>query len=177
VLNERPSEEERSAVVKPAKVRLGSFATIHTTKGDMSFELFPDLCPKTVENFVVHSRNKYYNSLTFHRVVKGFVIQTGDPMGDGTGGNSIWGREFEDEFHHDLRHDRPGVLSMANAGKNSNGSQFFITVTALPRLDNKHTVFGRIIKGMEVVHDIEKSRVDKLDKPIEDVKIINIDIQ
>jgi peptidylprolyl isomerase domain and WD repeat-containing protein 1 len=90
--------------------------------GDISVKLFPEDCPRTVENFVTHSQNGYYNSLIFHRVINGFMVQTGDPIGDGTGGESIWGGEFEDEIHPHLKHDRPFVVSMANAGPNTNGS-------------------------------------------------------
>ncbi|KTG38285.1 hypothetical protein cypCar_00018863 [Cyprinus carpio] len=136
------------------------------------------ICPKTVENFCVHSRNGYYNSHIFHRVIKGFMIQTGDPTGTGMGGESIWGGEFEDEFHATLRHDRPYTLSMANAGPGTNGSQFFITVVPTPWLDNKHTVFGRTTKGMEVVQRISNLKVNpKTDKPYEDISIINITIK
>jgi len=176
VFNEKPTEDERSTVVRPVKKHLGSAAIIRTTMGDMHFQLFPEHCPKTVENFVTHSRNGYYDGLIFHRVVKGFIIQTGDPLGDGTGGESIWGGEFEDEFHHDLRHDRAGVLSMANAGPSTNGSQFFVTTVPIPKLDNKHTVFGRITKGMDVALAIERVKVDKEDRPFEDIKIVNIEI-
>jgi len=123
-------------------------------------------CPKTVENFTQHSKNGYYNNLIFHRVIKNFMVQTGDPFGtlthftwllcysnsnwyagDGTGGESIWGKDFEDEIHPKLKHDVPFTLSMANAGANTNGSQFFITTVPLPHLDGKHTVFGRVTKG------------------------------
>ncbi|KAI3902323.1 hypothetical protein MKW92_019490 [Papaver armeniacum] len=149
---------------------------MHTSLGDIHIKLYPEECPKTVENFTTHCRNGYYDNLIFHRVIKGFMIQTGDPLGDGTGGQSIWGREFEDEFHKSLRHDRPFTLSMANAGQNTNGSQFFITTVATPWLDNKHTVFGRVVKGMDVVQGIEKVKTDKQDKPYQDIKILNVTI-
>lgn len=108
--------------------KLYNSATVHTTRGDIHLKLFGTECPKTVENFCVHSKNGYYNGHIFHRVIKGFMVQTGDPTGTGTGGESIWGGDFKDEFHPTLRHDRPYTLSMANAGPNTNGSQFFITV-------------------------------------------------
>lgn len=108
--------------------KLYNSATLHTSRGDIHLKLFATECPKTVENFCVHSKNGYYNAHIFHRVIKGFMIQTGDPTGTGTGGESIWGGEFKDEFVPSLRHDRPYTVSMANAGPNTNGSQFFITV-------------------------------------------------
>ncbi|MGH0181103.1 UNVERIFIED_CONTAM: hypothetical protein FKN15_005958 [Acipenser sinensis] len=145
---------------------------------DWEYKTDTDLCPKTVENFCVHSRNGYYNGHIFHRVIKGFMIQTGDPTGTGMGGESIWGGEFEDEFHATLRHDRPYTLSMANGGPGTNGSQFFITVVPTPWLDNKHTVFGRITKGMEVVQRISNVKINpKTDKPYEDISIINITVK
>jgi len=104
------------------------------------------------------------------------MIQTGDPLGDGTGGESIWGGEFEDEFNRELRHDRPFTVSMANAGPNTNGSQFFITTVPTPWLDNKHTVFGRLIKGMDIATSIEAVTVDDTDKPLTDVFILSVDI-
>jgi len=177
ILNERPPPEERGKLVQQPTVQHGNTATIHTTMGDITIKLFLRECPKTYQNFTTHATNGYYNSVIFHRVIKGFMIQTGDPQGDGTGGNSIWGEDFEDEFHRDLRHDRPFTVSMANAGPNTNGSQFFITTVPCPRLDNKHTVFGRVISGMERVLDIEKVATDKYDKPLEDVKIISITLQ
>lgn len=176
VFNERPEEDERAAVAQ-AMAKLKASAVLHTTLGDVSLRLFPDHCPRAVENFTTHAQNGYYDGLLFHRVIKGFMVQAGDPLGDGTGGESIWGADFEDEFHKDLRHDRPGVLSMANAGPNTNGSQFFITTVPIPRLDHKHTVFGRVTAGMDVVHEIERVRTDKEDKPVEDVKIISIDVK
>ena len=104
------------------------------------------------------------------------MIQTGDPLGDGTGGESLWGGEFEDEIVKELRHDRPYTLSMANAGKNTNGSQFFITTVATPWLDDKHTVFGRATSGLDVIHKIENAHIDKRDKPKEDIQIFSISL-
>jgi len=129
VLNEKPSLDEQIVAMdsKRGQASLGSTAIIRTNCGDIHVQLFPDKCPRTVENFCTHARNGYYDKLLFHRIIKGFMIQTGDPLGDGTGGESIWGGEFEDEIHRSLRHDRPFTLSMANAGPNTNGSQFFIT--------------------------------------------------
>ncbi|KAF5881916.1 peptidylprolyl isomerase domain and WD repeat-containing protein 1 [Clarias magur] len=179
VFNEKPSKEEVMAATQAeGPKRVSDSAIIHTTMGDIHLKLCPVECPKTVENFCVHSRNGYYNGHVFHRVIKGFMIQTGDPTGTGMGGESIWGGEFEDEFHFSLRHDRPYTLSMANAGPGTNGSQFFITVVPTPWLDNKHTVFGRTTKGMEVVQRISNVKVNpKTDKPYEDISIINITIK
>lgn len=129
---------------------------IHTEKGDIQLELYPDKTPKTVQNFATLAKRGYYNGLTFHRVIDNFMIQGGDPTGTGAGGESIYGAKFEDEIVADLKHDGPGVLSMANAGPNTNGSQFFITRVATPWLDGKHTVFGKVIKGMEVVNSIKQ---------------------
>ncbi|PON47500.1 Cyclophilin-type peptidyl-prolyl cis-trans isomerase [Trema orientale] len=179
VFNEKPPPDELLAVSdigKSVTTSLPDNVILHTTMGDVHMKLYPEECPKTVENFTTHCRNGYYDNLIFHRVIKGFMIQTGDPLGDGTGGQSIWGREFEDEFHKSLRHDRPFTISMANAGPNTNGSQFFITTVATPWLDNKHTVFGRVIKGMDVVQGIEKVKTDKADKPYQDVKILNVTV-
>ena len=145
--------------------------------GDIHIRLFSSQTPKTVENFITHAKNGFYKFLIFHRIIKGFIIQTGCPVGDGTGGESIWGGEFEDEFHPKLLHDRPFTVSMANTGKpNTNGSQFFITTMPASWLDNKHTVFGRVIKGMEVVQDIENVKVDDSYRPFMDVKVMNIQI-
>ncbi|MBR4973602.1 MAG: peptidylprolyl isomerase [Clostridia bacterium] len=176
-----------------------------TNMGDIKIKLFPNEAPKTVENFTTHAKNGYYNGLIFHRVIKDFMIQGGDPMGTGIGGESIWGRKFEDEFNPNL-HNLRGALSMANAGPNTNGSQFFIvqassvpdgmvdqmkdmpnafpesTIEAYekfggtPWLDFRHTVFGQVIDGMDVVDAIANVKVGGSDKPIEDVIIETIDI-
>ena len=177
VFNEKPLADEMVAAASlaaTASTSLARSAVIHTTLGDIHVKLFPDETPKTCENFTTHAKNGYYDGLLFHRVIKGFMLQTGDPLGDGTGGVSIWGGEFEDEITRDLRHDRPYTVSMANAGPNTNGSQFFITTVATPWLDGKHTVFGRVVKGADVVHSIEKLKTDKGDKPLIDVKMANI---
>ncbi|CAJ1443342.1 unnamed protein product, partial [Effrenium voratum] len=161
IFNEKPSKED-AAVAASIRTEnpLGKQATIHTTMGDIVVKLFHQECPKSVENFTVHSKNGYYDNIIFHRIIQGFMIQTGDPQGDGTGGESIWGGEFEDEFHRNLKHDRPFTLSMANAGPNTNGSQFFVTTVPCPWLDGKHTVFGRVLQGMDVVQNIEKTQTN-----------------
>ncbi|KAA8629801.1 hypothetical protein SMACR_08479 [Sordaria macrospora] len=164
-----PKKAEQKKVVET-----GQSAVIHTTYGDIHIRLFPDAAPKAVENFVTHAKRGYYNNTIFHRVIRKFMIQGGDPLGDGTGGESIWGREFEDEFSS-LKHDKPYTVSMANAGPNTNGSQFFITTEKTPWLDNKHTIFGRGVQGLDVIHRIENVKTHK-DKPVEDIKILNIDI-
>nr|CDS33017.1 hypothetical transcript [Hymenolepis microstoma] len=186
VFNEKPTKEEvlaasrdsAAAAATSASLRLAGSAILHTSLGDIHIRLWPRECPRTVENFVGHARAGYYNGHIFHRVIKGFMIQTGCPLGTGTGGKSIWGGEFEDEFHPSLRHDRPYTVSMANAGPNTNGSQFFITVAPTPWLDNKHTVFGRVIKGMDVVQKISNVKTNaKNDKPLDDISIISISVK
>lgn len=179
IFNEKPSKEDIIAATESfSQQQLYQNCIIHTTMGDIHCKLFPKECPKSIENFCVHSKNNYYNGHIFHRVIKGFMIQTGDPSGTGTSGESIWGGEFEDEFHPTLKHDRPYTLSMANAGPNTNGSQFFITVIPTPWLDNKHTVFGRVSKGMEVCQNISTVKTNpKTDKPYDDVRIINITLK
>jgi peptidyl-prolyl cis-trans isomerase B (cyclophilin B) len=131
-------------------------ATITTSRGNIRLELFEDKVPKTVQNFEKLANDGFYNGLKFHRVIPDFMIQTGCPKGTGTGDP---GYKFNDEFHPDLKHDRPGILSMANAGPNTNGSQFFITHVETPWLDNKHSVFGRVLEGQEVVDSIQQGDV------------------
>jgi cyclophilin family peptidyl-prolyl cis-trans isomerase len=126
-------------------------ATISTDKGDMVIELFADKTPKTVNNFVFLAREGFYDGTIFHRVIADFMVQGGDPTGTGTGGP---GYRFADEFHPSLKHSKPGILSMANAGPGTNGSQFFITHVATPWLDGKHAVFGQITSGMDVLMSI-----------------------
>ncbi len=181
-------------------------AVMHTTMGDIYLRFFPKAAPKAVENFVTHAKNGYYDDLTFHRVINDFMIQSGDPKGNSTGGKSIWGKAFEDEFHADL-HNLRGALSMANSGANTNGSQFFIVqaktvdaslveqmkalpdmfpeavvqnyeaVGGTPHLDYRHSVFGQVFKGMDVVDAIAAVETDANNKPLQAVKIISIEFK
>lgn len=152
-------------------------AIIKTNMGTIEIELFADKTPKTVENFVGLAEKGYYKGVIFHRVIKDFMLQSGDPTGTGRGGASFWGGKFEDEFVSDLKHDTPGILSMANAGPNTNGSQFFITLVATPWLDGKHTVFGKVINGMDVVYAIGKVKTAAGDKPVDEVVMEEVIIE
>jgi peptidylprolyl isomerase domain and WD repeat-containing protein 1 len=146
---------------------------ISTSLGDIYIRLYHEFAPRAVENFATHAKNKYYENCIFHRVVKGYV-QTGDPLNDGSGGESIWKKDFEDEFSEEFKHDKPFTVSMANSGPNTNGSQFFITTMPSPWLDKKHTVFGRVYKGTDVVIEIESLKTDNFEKPLMDVRILRI---
>jgi cyclophilin family peptidyl-prolyl cis-trans isomerase len=152
-------------------------AIIQTNMGTIELELFADKTPKTVENFVGLANKGYYNGVIFHRVIDNFMIQGGDPTGTGRGGQSLWGGKFEDEFVPELKHDSEGILSMANAGPNTNGSQFFITLKATPWLDGRHTVFGKVIKGMDVVKAIGKVQTNQQDRPLKDVVMEKVTIE
>ena len=159
------------------------YATLKTSMGDIVIQLFEDKAPKTVANFVELAtgvkewtdpktkekvKKPLYNGTIFHRVIPGFMIQGGDPLGNGTGGP---GYRFEDEFHPDLKHSKPGILSMANAGPNTNGSQFFITYKATPWLDGRHSVFGEVVKGHNVVDAIGNVPRDFRDQPVKEIII------
>lgn len=150
--------------------------TIETTQGSIDIKLFDEQAPKTCENFTTHAKNGYYNGIIFHRVIEQFMIQGGDPTGTGRGGESIWGHPFEDECSPELTFDKPGLLAMANAGPGTNGSQFFITTVPTPWLHMRHTIFGEVTGGMDVVHALEKVEKDPGDKPINDQKIISIQV-
>ncbi len=147
--------------------------TLRTTVGDIRLELFRDRAPKTVENFLTLVRKGFYTGLTFHRVIPGFMIQGGCPKGDGTGGP---GYEIPDEFHPSLRHDGPGVISMANAGPNTGGSQFFITLAATSWLDNHHAVFGKVRGGQDVAEKIAAVPRDGNDRPRTPVRVVEVKV-
>ncbi len=147
-------------------------AVFKTEKGDFEVELYAKQAPRTVNNFVFLARDGFYDGVTFHRVLRGFMAQAGDPTGTGTGGP---GYKFADEFDPSLRHSGPGIVSMANAGPNTNGSQFFITFAATPHLDDRHTVFGKVIRGMDVVFSITERDPSRAIKP--GVAIHSIQIQ
>jgi peptidylprolyl isomerase len=147
---------------------------METTQGNIEIALKPDVAPKACENFIRHAEEGYYNGLIFHRVIKDFMIQGGDPNGTGTGGESIWKKPFEDEVSTNVRFDQKGILAMANAGPGTNGSQFFITTAATPWLNMKHTIFGQVTSGYDVVQKIEATRTDFQDRPFEPQKIVKL---
>lgn len=171
-------QKQTKSKTENSKAKTQLVAVFETNMGKFECELYPDKAPKTVENFVGLAKKGYYDGVIFHRVIDNFVIQGGDPTGTGSGGESIYGHPFEDEFHPDLKHDKAGVLSMANAGPNTNGSQFFITLAPTPWLDNRHSIFGQVIKGMDVVRKIGKVETIKPgDRPVKDVVIKTIKIE
>ncbi len=139
---------------------------LETNEGNIELKLFPKIAPKAVENFIELTKKGYYNGVTFHRVIKGFMIQGGDPTGTGMGGESIWHKEFKNEYAPNVVFDEPGILAMANRGPNTNGSQFFITVAPTPWLNGGYTIFGKVIKGFDVVQKINATKTDRRDRPL-----------
>ena len=153
-------------------------AVIKTNMGTIELELFPKEAPKAVENFTKLANKGYYDGVTFHRVIDNFMIQGGDPTGTGRGGESIWGKSFDDEISPSLKFDKAGILAMANAGPNTNGSQFFITLAATPWLDGHYTIFGKVIEGMDVVKAIGKVKTTKpYDKPVKNVVMEKVTVK
>lgn len=149
-------------------------AVLETTQGNIELELRPDLAPLAVENFSTLIKNGYYNGTIFHRIIKHFMIQGGDPTGTGRGGKSIWGKSFKDEFTPKAMFNRAGVLAMANAGPNTNGSQFFITTVETPHLNGRHTIFGYVKdkKSFDIIRKLENVQTGYMDKPVKEQKII-----
>src|SRR5262249_37278961 len=152
----------------------GTYAHFETTLGNFTIELFEGQTPNTVGNFVKLAEKNFYDGVIFHRVIDGFMIQGGDPTGTGRGGP---GYQFADEIHPQLKHTGEGILSMANAGPNTNGSQFFITLVPTPHLDGKHTVFGKVVEGMDVVKKIGKTPTARGDRPVSDVVMKSVRIE
>ncbi len=182
-------QETASAEPEATNISNVKYAIIETNMGTIKLELFPDKAPKTVENFVglaegtkmwIHpmtgrkQRTHFYDGLLFHRVIPGFMIQGGDPVGTGNGDP---GYRFEDEIVPDLKFDKPGLLAMANAGSNTNGSQFFITVAPTEHLNGKHTIFGHVVEGMDVVNKIANTSRDSNDRPINPVVMQKVTIE
>eukprot|EP01040_Poterioochromonas_malhamensis_P005540 gene5540-5956_t len=148
--------------------------TLVTNYGNIKIEVFCDTVPKASFNFLALAASGYYDNTLFHRNIKGFMVQGGDPTGTGKGGESIWGGTFIDEFHADLKHDARGIVSMANNGPDSNGSQFFITYAAQPHLNNQYTIVGKVIDGLDVLDAFEKIQVGKKNRPLTDIKLERI---
>ncbi|KAI8057762.1 peptidyl-prolyl cis-trans isomerase-like 3 [Syncephalis plumigaleata] len=151
--------------------------TLHTDLGDLKIEVFCEAVPKAAENFLALCASGYYDNVLFHRNIAGFMVQTGDPTGTGKGGNSIWGRKFEDEIRSTLKHNARGIVSMANSGPDTNGSQFFITYGKQTHLDTKYTIFGKVIDGADTTLDaLEKVPVDQKNRPIQEIRIRSVTI-
>ncbi len=168
---ETPSAPETTTakkVVDPmASKKSNPIVVLETNQGNIELELFPEVAPKAVKNFIELSKKGYYDGIIFHRVIKNFMIQGGDPTGTGMGGESIYGGVFDNEYAANVVFDKPGILAMANAGPNTNGSQFFITTVATPHLNGGYTIFGKVINGYDVVKKIENSKTARGDRPVE----------
>ena len=158
--------------VKEEGVFVKENVVFETSQGEMEFALFDEASPKACENFRGLIKRGYYNGVIFHRVIPNFMVQGGDPTGTGRGGESVWGRPFEDEFTADLKFTKTGILAMANAGPNTNGSQFFITTAPTPWLNGKHTIFGEVVRGGDVLRKIETIQTGPGDRPVQEQKII-----
>jgi peptidyl-prolyl cis-trans isomerase-like protein 2 len=166
---ERALLTDEEYMLKPKRVKIKGYARIETNLGALNIELQTETAPRAVWNFVQLAKKGYYNGIKFHRNIRNFMIQGGDPTGTGKGGTSIWGKNFQDEFDGPLTHDARGIVSMANKGKNTNSSQFFITYRPAKHLDRKHTIFGRVVGGLDVLQKLENVPVDGSDRPIDDV--------
>jgi peptidyl-prolyl cis-trans isomerase-like 1 len=175
--NQNELNQEREVMDSTAVNDSVTVAVIKTNMGTFEAELYTKQTPKTTENFIGLANKGYYNGIIFHRVIDGFMIQGGDPTGTGRGGESLWGKPFADEFDQSLKHTSPGILSMANAGPGTNGSQFFVTLAPTPWLDGKHSVFGKVISGMDVVSSIGKVKTGPMDRPVNEVVMEEVKIE
>ena len=161
------SSTSQASAVKDDKKSKDIIVVLETSQGAIALKMFPEVAPLAVENFVTHAKDGYYDGLIFHRVIKDFMIQGGDPTGTGRGGESIWGKVFVNEHKANVVFDRPFLLAMANAGANTNGSQFFITTKTTPFLNGGYTIFGEVISGQENVEKIENTKTGRADRPVE----------
>ncbi|VDO80092.1 unnamed protein product [Onchocerca flexuosa] len=159
-----------------ARVNKNGYVRILTNYGAINLELFCKDAPRACENFIKHCKNGYYNNTKFHRIIRNFIMQGGDPTGTGKGGDSIWGKPFKDEIISSFSHDQRGILSMANQGTDTNKSQFFITFRSCSYLDGKHTIFGRVVGGTGTLNAIEKIETDESSRPIANVIFVNAEI-
>jgi peptidyl-prolyl cis-trans isomerase-like protein 2 len=172
--DERALLTDEEYMLKPKRVKIKGYARMQTNHGDINIELYPENAPKAVWNFIKLAKSGYYRDLVFHRNIRNFMIQGGDPTGTGRGGQSIWGKNFADEFDGPLTHGSRGMLSMANKGKNTNSSQFFIIYRPAKHLDNKHTIFGKVVGGMDTLNLLENVKGDTKDRPIEDIQLKDV---
>ena len=178
VTSESPSKKSEKILKGDKKTaEVSPVVVIETTEGTIEVTLKPNIAPKACENFMKLADKKYYDGISFHRVIKKFMIQGGDPKGNGTGGESIWGKSFEDEFNSSAAFDKPGMLAMANSGPNTNGSQFFITTAETTWLNRRHTIFGEVTAGYDVIKKIEATETDQMDRPKKPQKILKMYIK
>ena len=172
--NARALLSEEEYMLKPKRVKTKGYARLETNHGSLNLELYPETAPKAVWNFVQLAKKGFYRGVKFHRNIRNFMIQGGDPTGTGKGGQSVWGKNFEDEFDGPMTHDARGVISMANKGKNTNSSQFFILYSPAKHLDRKHTIFAKVVGGMDILTKLENVKVDESDRPVEDIIIQDV---
>lgn len=166
------TESNVTAEVNATQKAEQTIVVLETNQGTIEVKMFPKVAPLAVENFTTHVQNGYYNGLIFHRVIKNFMIQGGDPTGTGTGGESIWNKEFVNEYAPNVIFDRPFLLAMANHGPNTNGSQFFITTQVTPWLNGGYTIFGEVVSGQDTVTKIENTQTGMADRPVSEQKIL-----
>jgi len=169
--NAQPTDNNKTTV-KKEDTKGQTIVVLETNQGNIELKMMPKVAPLAVENFTTHVKNGYYNGLIFHRVIKNFMIQGGDPTGTGTGGESIWHKEFINEYGKNVVFDRPFLLAMANHGPNTNGSQFFITTVPTPHLNGGYTIFGEVVSGQDAVRKIENTKTARGDRPVVEQKII-----